>query len=1346
MINKPQNEFTEEEVLNFYKQNYKTKICSEIRFEDTIPELLMKQYKKFKSSSCCIRPLSLLIYSIFILIIACAGFYFAISENKGYKAYKGVLERNISLIDNDFPHEHETIKLIKLLTTPDDNDAYSCPYLRYSLGQCTETNYRSYCTYAKYSENKCNYMDLQYNLGNTFTCDLSNYESGRCDQVQYIVYLETTQSITYTPKIDFSSSEIEINLRSFVMEKIFCKIGDYDRPIYLSFIIILGIFIILLIFDLAVKKKTLTSGVKYYIIITFYMIYYVLLKIYAILFFILLFYGVFVCFLHPTTEDSDDSEQGLRDPFLDSKQEIYFPEDKEWKDERLYALIFCGICLVLFIMVIILSNYKKLIYNYLSFNFEEKNEAIIDVNITENNKTEILRKASIKVGKITCDFEIKQNKELYIEEKRSKKKFAFKEVIFQNETYFLKCNNLGLKDQLAWNELKYPYSNEIFFKLSRTLIYIIAISFFILTLYIWEMKDAPTYDYYLHLIDLGYKPKRYKYLQKIDDLNDSFYNYITYIYLILGIFIMFCLGKIAYFGGFKNMIFIWISIIISIIVALINLVAVVLSVVGFIYNLFSFLAASSNDFKFKENFFYFKFIMMYMFYAYIFIFSMSLFGHSLTFFSPFYRVKRENQKLSIENKTSEDIFKYESFEHMFWTLEVINNNPNLPKHLFYIKKITENLSFLPVPPKSNDKIICLQMNNEEILEDKDKALLQSYKTKEFDTKRIISRIILQIIYTGISFIFIIVLLCLSCNSNDYYKVYRDYLIEIDKFMSDSSGFDTILSTYAQFWCDFGDFESDTLISLLIFIIIYLGFEIFSLLIHKNVIKIDFNNGIFSKIILLTNIIFYVLFKIYLPLIVFLTVYTIVIFMYSPHDSSPKNLLAISFTSNVESALNEQWNKKKFFVITSFFLKFFFIPFVVLLIRVKYHIIEYLNKLYEESDEEEQQIINKINVEKNEITTSININNTDFDTRVKLNDILYLQEIDVDNKGKKFKFKKIYIHNITPNFIYVRLGQNIISDRISNAHWNYPDINYIFAKLGDMCDRIYMILFFSIPLFKLHVKNELAYHFMKLFNKDYESSNKKKPLFGNIFDMYGSFEQGLTESRFSLYIVQLVFIFALMLKRIYFGGFNKSTHLLIVFVIDIIFLIQNIIYVIFDFLLILFSVFSVVCYYKNKYDLMSEGTIDAKFFIQIIINCVMFVYNIKLLNENITLTKYLNTLRKAMDKFIKREDNIDDEDPNFKPMEFKYVSLDGNIVSINEFKSDMLQRYLLYSQENAENTEKIEIVHNEQNTNAENKIRLQEENEVVIHQNRNNFRNENTENIRIKENTDENNQETEKKLN
>ena len=46
-----------------------------------------------------------------------------------------------------------------------------------------------------------------------------------------------------------------INLTSFSLEKKFCKIGKYDKPIYLSFLIIMIVFIILLLFDLIVKRK-----------------------------------------------------------------------------------------------------------------------------------------------------------------------------------------------------------------------------------------------------------------------------------------------------------------------------------------------------------------------------------------------------------------------------------------------------------------------------------------------------------------------------------------------------------------------------------------------------------------------------------------------------------------------------------------------------------------------------------------------------------------------------------------------------------------------------------------------------------------------------------------------------------------------------------------------------------------------------------------------------------------------------------------------------------------------------------------------------------------------------------
>ena len=254
MLSSPEIQFSEQQILDYYKQNYKNKICNEVDFESTLELPFNKLYKKYKKSKCCIKPLPLLIYSIFILIIACAGFYFCLSENKGYKAYKGVLERNMSLTNNEFPHEYETIKLVNYLTRDKENS--ECSFIEYSLQKCSLASYSRFCTSTLYSEKKCNYMDWQYFLGNTFTCTLANYENGLCNQVQYINYLESTQGKTYVSKISYIP-DIQINLTSFTFEEMWCKIGDYDRPIFLSFIILLGIFIIFLIFDLATKKSTL---------------------------------------------------------------------------------------------------------------------------------------------------------------------------------------------------------------------------------------------------------------------------------------------------------------------------------------------------------------------------------------------------------------------------------------------------------------------------------------------------------------------------------------------------------------------------------------------------------------------------------------------------------------------------------------------------------------------------------------------------------------------------------------------------------------------------------------------------------------------------------------------------------------------------------------------------------------------------------------------------------------------------------------------------------------------------------------------------------------------------------
>ena len=163
MLKNSKVESNENEILNYYKQNYTSKFCREITFEDILDEKSKKEYQKFIKKCCCVKPLSLLIYSIIILAIACGGFFFAISRNEGYKAYKEILERNISLINNGYPDEKETSTLISFLKM-DKNDS-SCTYIKYSYNLCSYTDYKQYCTPTNYQEKKCNYMDRQINKG-----------------------------------------------------------------------------------------------------------------------------------------------------------------------------------------------------------------------------------------------------------------------------------------------------------------------------------------------------------------------------------------------------------------------------------------------------------------------------------------------------------------------------------------------------------------------------------------------------------------------------------------------------------------------------------------------------------------------------------------------------------------------------------------------------------------------------------------------------------------------------------------------------------------------------------------------------------------------------------------------------------------------------------------------------------------------------------------------------------------------------------------------------------------------------------------------------------------------------
>ena len=267
------------------------------------------------------------------------------------------------------------------------------------------------------------------------------------------------------------------------------------------------LFIILLIFDLCINKATLIIGIKYYIVLSLYIIFYCIFRIYIILFLGLFIYSVIVSFNCPNTS-------GINDPFFFHQNEDNIdPITILWKNKRIYAFIYCGINLILFIFVVNLSFYKDLLFKYLSFDFEE------------NNNSDKNRKASIKIGKNSYDFEIIKDKNIYLKDRREKDKFYFKEIKYQDNIYYLKFNNIGLKDQLSWIEYNYPIINFGFDKLFLYLkILIYTYIFAIVILPILYIKDDIFYNYFLHLFDLGYKPYLYDNLQKFGDSQILIYN------------------------------------------------------------------------------------------------------------------------------------------------------------------------------------------------------------------------------------------------------------------------------------------------------------------------------------------------------------------------------------------------------------------------------------------------------------------------------------------------------------------------------------------------------------------------------------------------------------------------------------------------------------------------------------------------------------------------------------------------------------------------------------------------------------------------------------------------------
>ena len=496
------------------------------------------------------------------------------------------------------------------------------------------------------------------------------------------------------------------------------------------------------------------------------------------------------------------------------------------------------------------------------------------------------------------------------------------------------------------------------------------------------------------------------------------------------------------------------------------------------------------------------------------------------------------------------------------------------------------------------------------------------------------------------------------------------------------------SSYRKLWCGIGNFEVGVLTSYFIFIILFFGFEIVCLLIHKNIIKLKIEGeGKLYYIIVGINILFLVIFYTFLPFLLYLFVYSMIVILSYPDTPNSKS------ETGSEKNINEQARDEKKTVpaINTLFV-FFILVCDGVLIQMKKAIIFYLNMRY---DNENINIYNEKTKKK-----TLRINNNDIELEIKANQITYLER--VGQKGKIYKFKKIKIKGVTNDFIYINLNNKAIDDQLSITDWKFPLFNELYLKLVKMAYYIYGVLFISIPLFKFHLINDVNYN----LTSNTFIGISEKPKFYSIYSSYGSFELGTTTSRFILYVIALFFTLLSIGKRIFYGGYTRPIMILICFIANAIFTLVNIIYVILSFLMSLFSVFSIVCFnllFQNASN--PNEIIKGKLFVQMIINFIIFLICISLLIFSIRLITIINILRKDINHL---NDGTEPEEQE-KIKQFQYQGLDNRIHLLNEMRIEGHPKYIYYNLygdiNDVPQPQPAKNIDNENNNNENNSINI-----------------------------------------
>ena len=344
-------------------------------------------------------------------------------------------------------------------------------------------------------------------------------------------------------------------------------------------------------------------------------------------------------------------------------------------------------------------------------------------------------------------------------------------------------------------------------------------------------------------------------------------------------------------------------------------------------------------------------------------------------------------------------------------------------------------------------------------------------------------------------------------------------------------------------------------------------------------------------------------------------------------------------------------------------------------------------------------------------SSINVNDKKIDILIKINQNLYLKEIT----SKIYTFKQILLKNITNDYIYIYIKNDIIKNMLSITDWEYPKLDQMYIYLNNTYIYTLVAFLFLSPCILFHANDEPLYFEIKDQFKLEEFSNIR---FINIYNYYGNFEKGVILSRFYLYLLSIIIIYLFMIKRAIYRNIFESYVTLISNILSRIFIILNVIYNILNIFLIVFSFLADSALteyskrYKEKFEIeIKTDNLSIIFILQACLNIFFFLDFLKLICISAALSKYISEIKN--NPFISNEN----ESSNGESLsEINYIGLDSNEYTLYEYQIEGHPRYLYYSfkKPSEKNNNLINISNKGENMNTINSI-----NELINEPNKNN---------------------------